>query len=316
MNRREFIACGGAALAVGMAEAAEPRVPAAYRGNWSLAPNNRLNLACPLLAGQVRFFVVGDSHLAMKDARDDAFADNYRRMAQWPGDSASFEQMLAQAKRNGVDLVLLVGDIMSFPSLANVEFVSQALEKAGVPWLYVAGNHDWHFEGDSGSDAEQRDRWIARRLTPFYAKGANPLCHSRVVKGVRFVMIDDSDYLITPEQLAFWKAELAKGDPTVLAMHVPVWTPGWDSRFCLGAPGWGAANDPYWQIERRQRWPEKATPETFEFVKSVFAAPNLVSVFTGHIHSLMAAQADGLPMFSTPQSRKGEHLDVCLGGRS
>jgi len=258
--------------------------------------------------------VAGDTHLGLHDGRDDAFADNYRRMAQWPGDTAAFEKMLAEAKAADVDLLVLVGDQISFPTLANVDFLKGALEKGGVPWLYVAGNHDWHFEGDSGSDAEQRTRWIPRRLASLYPAGANPLCHSRVVKGVRFVTIDDSDYLITREQLDFWRGEVAKGDPTVLAMHIPIWVEGWHNQSTLGAPDWGAGIDRYWQIERRQRWPERATPETAAFREAVLNAPNLVGVFTGHIHQFMAANVRGRNMFSVPDNRKGARLEVTLDG--
>lgn len=308
-NRREFfasvamLAAGcGSSRAVGAMNAAE----------WSLDDKLRLRMKCLMLAEPIKVWVVGDTHLGLHDGRDDAYTANYRRMAQWPGDPEAFAKMLSDAKSAGVDLLVLVGDIISFPTLANVEFVKRMLDECGVPWLYTAGNHDWHFEGDSGSGAEQRSRWIEKRLTGLYPKGVNPLCYSHVVKGVRFVMIDDSDYLMTREQVKFWNAEASHGDPIVLSMHIPIWTEGWDKRSCLGCPEWGAAIDPYWEIEQRERWPEKATPETFGFVDAVLSTPNLVAVMTGHIHSFMAARVRGQNMFSVPANRNGSRLELNL----
>jgi len=132
------------------------------------------------------------------------------------------------------------------------------------------------------------------------------------VKGVRIVAIDNSAYHVLPEQVAFWKAEAAKGDPIALMMHVPFWHPGWSVCSCA-CPTWGAATDPYWEIERRERWAERLTPSTFEFRDAVFATPNLVGVFTGHHHVLQFAEADGKGCFTTPSNREGKFLDVRIG---
>jgi hypothetical protein len=199
---------------------------------------------------------------------------------------------------------------VSFPSLASVEHLRAELDKWDIPWFYVAGNHDWHFEGDSGSDMEQRERWIGRRLKPLY-KGENPLMYSRMVKGVRMVMIDNSVYHVLPEQLEFWKREAAKGDPVALFMHIPLWLEGWGVTTC-GDPTWGAATDPYWEIERRERWAERLMPSTYEFREAVMNTPNLVGVFTGHRHKLMVGQTDGALFFSVPWNRDGSCMEVRL----
>jgi len=315
MNRREFM-LGGLASAAGLVgcrmvpSGASVSLPA--EKDYTLtAGDGRLWLSWSGLSAPVRFWVVGDTHLALHDARDAAFAGNYARMAQWPGERQAFEKMFAEAKRQQIDLLVLVGDILSFPTLANVEYVQRTLAASGVPWMYVAGNHDWHFEGDSGSDLDQRARWIEKRLTPLY-QGANPLMASRVVKGVRFVMIDNSLYHVLPEQLAFYEAEAAKGDPLCLCLHIPLWVPGWDERFTCGSPSWGT-EDPYWQIERRERWSERLTPSTYAFRDAVLATPNLVGVFAGHIHRLQTARCRGQNLFTVPGNTKGDYLDVMVG---
>jgi len=225
MNRRDFVK---AACAVPLAAYAGCRCAAPTRfKTFVLGPGGDVRIPVPGLAKPVRFLMAGDTHFAFHDGRDDAFRDNYARMSRSCGSKAAFEKMLAKAKADKVDLVCLVGDTISFPTLANVEYVEQTLRRSGVRWLYVAGNHDWHFEGLPGADADQRAEWTEKRLKPLY-QGAQPLCASAVVKGVRFVTIDNSIYHVNDDQLAFWKAEAARGDPTVLLMHVPLWTEGLD----------------------------------------------------------------------------------------
>lgn len=268
----------------------------------------------PELKECVRVCFASDTHLALHDERDDAYAGNYARMAQCGGDPAAFSKMLSTASAEKADLVALTGDTVSFPTLANVEFVAGELGKCGLDWIYTAGNHDWHFEGDSGSDAEQRARWIERRLLPLYPGKVDPLMYSKVVKGVRFVAIDNSIYHITEAQLAFWRSEAAKGDPTVLLMHIPLWTEGLDTIFTCGNPKWGAATDPYWQIERRERWAERQCDATFAFRDEVLSTPNLVAVLTGHEHRHLCSCSCGKHLFAIPANFKGYHWDVCIRG--
>jgi len=276
---------------------------------YALSHKGKLRLPVAGLATPLKVWIVGDTHLALHDARDDAFAANYKRMANWPGDKEAFLKMLAEAKAQNVDLLCLAGDTISFPTLANVEFVAKALADSGLAWCYVAGNHDWHFEGLSGSDEALRAEWTAKRLAPLY-QGANPLYASRVVKGVRFVLIDNSIYHVNEEQLGFWKTEAAKGEPVVLLTHIPLWTDGWDF-FTCGCPTWGAAVDPYWQIEGRERWAERQSPSTFAFREAVLATPNLVAAFSGHIHETMAAQTpEGQLFFSVPGNAQGKRFEV------
>lgn len=311
ITRREIITSSAALALTGCST--PPRSGAkVHEPSFALAPKGRLCIRHPGITTPVRFFVVGDTHLGLADERDRVYADNYARMARCS--AATKPDALAKTLRNArearADMTVLVGDNISFPSWANIDRIHNDLTTAGINWMYTAGNHDWHFEGTPGSDIAQRKEWIKNRLGCLY-QGKDPLMDSRLVKGVRFVTIDDSAYHILPEQLAFWKHEAAKGDPLVLFMHIPLWTPEW-GLFTCGCPEWGAVNDPYWQIERRERWAERQTPESFAFREAVLSEPNLIGVFTGHIHQLMAAQVNGKLMFSVPANRDGSLFDVTL----
>ena len=310
MDRRDFLrlGAGGAVVAAAGCVRAPDKAPDKA---YSFDPHRGLRISWPGLAKPVRLRMVADTHFGLHDARDDRYADNYRRMAQWGAKKEPFEKMLASAKERKPDLLVLLGDNISFPTCANVEYLKSALDACGLPWTFVAGNHDWHFEGEEGSDFEQRDKWTKGRLAPLY-QGESPLACSRVVNGVRIVMIDNSLYHVLPEQLAFWQAEIAKGDPTCLCMHIPFWQPGWSVTTCA-CPTWGAATDPYWQIERRQRWAEKLMPSTFAFREAVLSAPNLVGVFAGHEHVWQFARERGQNLFTVVGNGKGDYLDVTIG---
>lgn len=315
MNRREFLLSGTAALAFGGCRTATDFQP---ERSFALGPNGQLRIPVPGLAAPVRFLVAADTHLSLRDERDSAFAENCARMTAKTQPMKALPSLFDRARREKADLVLLAGDILSFPTLANVEHVRETLAAGGVPWMYTAGNHDWHFEGDEGSDLEQRARWIGRRLGGLYPVGANPLCHARTVGGVRFVAMDNSAYHILPEQLAFWREQVASGEPIVLFSHVPLWVKewsvlmkGWGVLMC-GNPTWGYDTDPFWKIERRQRWAVRQTPETFAFREEVLAAPNLVAAFSGHLHHLLVAQERGKCLFSVAANNAGNLLSVTL----
>ena len=313
MTRRDFLSAAAACGAGMLTGCASGRAGGGTAGgDFSYDPKAGLHLPWAGLERPVRLKLVTDTHLGLSDDRDADHRDHIARMAQWPGKTAAFRASLDKAKADGTDLIVLTGDNISFPTLANVEFLKASLDACGTPWIYVAGNHDWHFEGEAGSDLEQRARWTKARLKPLY-QGADPIMASRVVKGVRVVTIDNSAYHVLPEQVDFFRAEAAKGEPVVLAMHIPFWQPGWSVCTCA-CPTWGAANDPYWQIERRERWAETNLPSTLAFRETVLSTPNLVAVLAGHIHAFQAARDHGRNLFTGPANSRGDVLNVTIDG--
>lgn len=312
LSRRSFLGATGF-TAAGSVLPGCASFPAHGACSFAYGPNGRMNLAVPGLREDARVFVIADSHFVMHDQRDDAYAGCYARMAGASNQDPTqpFAATLAKAKKEKCDLILLAGDILSFPTLANVEHVRRELDACGIDWYYVAGNHDWHFEGTPGSSEQLRAEWATKRLAPLY-RGLDPFMSSRLVKGIRFVAIDNSIYHISEQQLEFWKAEAAKGDPMVLFMHIPLWAEGWGriGNYMSGSPGWGAAIDPFWQIERREKWAERQSPSTFAFREAVISTPNLVAVFSGHIHTFLAGCDCGKYLFTAPLNRNGDFLNV------
>lgn len=276
---------------------AAPAAPPAFPETSFALTGADVKIYSKAIAEPVRVLQISDAHLFLDDERGADYRDYSKRMAAAYNKTKHFKtgadtnpidelkKILADVSPEKYDAVVLTGDIVSFPSAAGVDFLLENLGATGVPYYYVAGNHDWHFEGLPGSSADLRAEWTSKILAPLYPKDADPLAYSVDVKGVKLLLVDDSTYEILPEQLDFVRRELAAGLPTALFMHIPLYAPGRGVGYGVGHPKWGAASDGGWKIERRERWREAGhTETTFAFRRDVLAAPNLVGVFTGHVH--------------------------------
>ena len=265
---------------------------------------------------------IADTHLFTDDERGIPYQGYSNRMAKAYNQTThfktqekthpeeAFEQALAFAKEAHANVITLVGDIFSFPSEAAIEWVLSKLEGTGIPYIYTAGNHDWHYEGMEGTLESLRDTWIERRLLPLY-QGNHPLMAAYDIKGIRFLAIDNSTYEINEDQLAFFREQVASGMPLVLLVHIPLYAPGKGIYFGCGNPNWGAATDRNFNIERRPKWPEQGHSQTtFNFHKEVFNAPNLLGIFAGHIHRNSIEMIKGKPQIVSDDNASGAYLDI------
>ena len=265
---------------------------------------------------------IADTHLFMDDDRGIPYTEFSNRMAKAYNQTTHFktrektnpmecfEKTLAYAEEVNADVITLVGDIFSFPSELAVEWVNSKLEAIGIPYIYVAGNHDWHYEGMSGKLDTLRDTWIDNRLLSLY-QGNNPLMAAYDIKGIRFLAIDNSTYEINDEQLAFFSEHAASGMPLVLLVHIPMYAPGKSISFGCGNPNWNASNDRNYKLERRPRWPKDGhSKTTFKFYYEVFNASNLLGIFTGHIHKNSIEIINGKPQIVSDDNASGGYLDI------
>lgn len=265
---------------------------------------------------------IADTHLFKDDERGIPYQVYSQRMAKAYNQTThfksqvkthpeeAFEQALEFAKEVNADVITLVGDIFSFPSEAAIEWVLSKLKDVGIPYLYTAGNHDWHYEGMEGSLNSLRDTWIEKRLLPLY-QGSHPLMAAYDIKGIRFLAIDNSTYEINEEQFVFFKEQVASGLPLVLLTHIPMYAPGKGIYFGCGNPNWGAATDRNFNLEKRPKWPEAGhTQTTINFHKEVFNAPNLLGIFAGHIHRNSIEIINGKPQIVSDDNASGAYLDI------
>ena len=274
------------------------------------------------IKSKIKVIHIADTHLFMDDERGVPFQEYSNRMAKAYNETTHFknrnktnpnecfEKTLAFAKENNADLIALVGDIFSFPSELAIEWVLSKLNDVGIPYVFVAGNHDWHYEGMKGSLESLRNTWIKKRLLPLY-QGKNPLMAAYDIKGVRFLAIDNSTYEINKKQLAFFNNHAKTGLPLILMVHIPMYAPGKNISFGCGNPSWGASSDRNYKLERRPKWPEKGHSQTtFDFYNQVFNTPNLLGIFTGHIHKSSIEITNGKPQIVSDDNASGGYLEI------
>jgi len=146
---------------------------------------NKVFFYSELINEAIKVVHIADTHLYKDDERgipyqkySDRMAKAYNQTVHFQTREATnpeeaFEQALAFAKEVHADVITLIGDIFSFPSEAAIEWVQSKLKETGIPYIYTAGNHDWHYEGMDGSMETLRDTWIEKRLLPLY-QGHHP----------------------------------------------------------------------------------------------------------------------------------------------
>lgn len=327
MKRRDFLfTTGFASLGLSLSSfdtSAEQQKARSIRGTFS-QNNNQVSIFSKARLTPTRIFHLTDTHLSMDDERGLDYQQYSKRMAGayksnihfQTGASCStkesFELSLQEAKQQAVDFLVLTGDIFSFPSQAAVEWAFQKLQDTGIPFAYVAGNHDWHYEGMQGSSYQLRETWTHKRLSPMY-QGNNPLFASYDFHGIRFICVDNSTYEIVPEQLTFFKKQVEADIPLVLLMHIPLYMPGRPVGYGCAHPDWGERRDKGYDIERREKWRTGGhTKLTFDFYNEVFNAPNLLAVFAGHTHRPALDVKNGIPQLVSGPNATGYYTDITM----
>jgi len=244
-----------------------------------------------------------DAHISCDTKRDLEYEQYSTRMNTAFKDrntTTSFAQQIQIAQQKKVDLIALTGDQVNYPSPSSISFVLETVQKANIPYLYTAGNHDWHYEGMEGSSHDLRQTWREKRLKSLY-NGHNPSHTSLDLKGLCIIAIDNATSQISEEQLAFYRTQTARKLPTVLLIHIPLYLHDrhTGSPLC-GNPDWGFDTDRNYEVERRQRWPKEGNfPSTTAFLESVKTTPNLVAILCGHTHQNLEAAHNNAVQYET-----------------
>lgn len=323
MERRNFLnTLFSASLGVGFYRFNTPdavKETVLQRASFSV-DDNKVSYFLKELAEPVKIIQITDTHLWMDDERGDPFRDYSQRMAKAynitkhfrTGEDTNpakcFEETLEMAYSNKADLIALTGDIFSFPSEAAIEWALEKLEKTGIPYVYVSGNHDWHYEGMKGSSQELRETWIKKRLMKL-CQGNDPMMAAYMVKGIKVLTIDNSTYEILPEQLGFLRKHEREDTPFILMMHIPIYAPG--RNYGVGDPLWGASKDRGYEVERREKWPEQGHSKvTMDFYNELLSSTRLMGIFAGHIHRQYFDMVRGIPQFVANANATGAYTEI------
>lgn len=292
-----------------------------YRSSFSL-DGNSINIYSASIVDTIDIILLSDTHLSMKDDREKPYEEYSKRMSgayaitrhyqtgEETNPQQAFVETIEIGKKKNIDLLVLAGDIFSYPSERAVEWVDSVLIESKLKYVYTTGNHDWHYEGMQGTSQKLRQTWINNRLISLYQE-RNPLFFSITIKGVKLIAIDNSTYEISSEQLAFFQQEAASGLPLILVMHIPLYMPGRPVNYGCAHPDWKKENDKLYELERREPWREEGhTKTTMQFREEVLKTSNLLGVFAGHIHKQSLDVVDGLPLFVVKENASGNYYNI------
>lgn len=286
ITRREALAALGGVFAVSALPAFGDDDPSQFplRSNCS-----RLSLAYQhVKIGLPQPFSVlhlSDTHLtaAYPDEPEDKQKLRVRRTRGFGGrQEEALRDSLAWAKRN-VDCVIHTGDLIDWQSRANLDLAKRYFGEGMTGCL---GNHEFSPsmwlsvpKEEMTEGHKDRSRALLAAAYPFDIE-----LQSTVVGGVNFVTMDDAFGTFTERQVARFAAEVAKGLPIVLCLHVPLYTPHiWRTSrkfWNEGRKFRDAAEPPPLSAYRRQL--EDAT--TCAFIGTLRREPLLKAVLVGHSH--------------------------------
>lgn len=189
---------------------------------------------------------------------------------------------LAWAKDN-VDFVLHTGDLVDFPSEANFDLVRRYF---GAETLVAPGNHEYGWPDNPSRLKMAQEAFRARCSAPVAAAYPHDLAFAaKTVNGVNFVAIDDAFATVTPFQTERFAAEVRKGLPIVLCLHVPIYTEDiWlaTNRFWRGrGKRFASARIPEPSGDYRR---QRTDPVTRDFIAYLRSEPLLKAVLAGHVH--------------------------------
>ena len=183
------------------------------------------------------------------------------------------------------DYVVHTGDLVDFQSEANIDLVRKYLGAEFCAFGAI-GNHEYECRRaksgglKSGTAAyNEAARAALKDAYPFDLTFA-----SKVINGVNFVMLDNVFGTVTRSQADRFVAEVGKGLPIILCMHVPFFT-DWLWR----------ASCRYWKYRHRKfrNGPVDPTGDfkaqqndrtTADFIAYLKSVPLLRGILTGHLH--------------------------------
>ena len=143
--------------------------------------------------------------------------------------------MIEEAKKRGLDALILTGDLVDFCNQTSIDYVCDRLKTLNCEKIVALGNH----EGSLGDPVI-----TTRAFYPMYIELTSQKPDCRIVDYGKFmfVTLDDSDLKVVPEQIEFLNSLKKYNKPVILVTHIPLITEGlepscmkiWGTKFMLG----------------------------------------------------------------------------------
>ncbi len=230
---------------------------------------------------------IADMHLTLYDDREDDYGKQLaeERSRMFPNGYVCSETVKEYIKETSPDYVVACGDMIDFPSGANLEYFIDFLNNHCPPYMYVLGNHDWNYPRNYNNIYNWRGN--VPKFAPILKNG-DPCFQVLDIGGAMIVGIDTNTDRVFPDTVDRLR-ELGKlGIPMILVMHVGLWTPGTvdliynaQNEHLLLAVGC-----PEYERERVGRCPSCLHTETSDELLAMINDPEfpVVAMLYGHNH--------------------------------
>lgn len=188
---------------------------------------------------------------------------------------------ISWAKEN-VDFLLHTGDLIDWQTEANFDLVKKYF---GTELFGAVGNHEysrfmWLEKAVYNEEYKNGTRAKVASVYPFDVSIA-----SKVVNGVNFVTMDDVFGYVTESQVERFRAEVKKGLPIILCMHVPFYMPKiWRANMKF----WNGVNKRLSSLNAKP-WEKSGhaqltDPTTKNFIAYLKTEKLLKGILAGHTH--------------------------------
>lgn len=270
-------------------------------------------IVLPGIKGEYRFLFVTDSHVVVMDGSENPKESSYGaerlNLFRTDGKSAAgqFTGWMDYAARQELDGVLLGGDIVDFPSQANLGFLKGQLEGLKCPYLYTPGNHDWTYPWEYLTEKGKQE--YLPLLAP-YTRGNTDL---NVLDYGEFLIAaaDNSSGQFTEAAARGLADVCGRGKPVILLIHVPVLSQSvlikarevWKGGVVLGGGNYGGI------------YPDDASRKVLDLISAKDSPVR--AVLAGHVHFAdrdMVEGADGVVQLVGDAGFKGAATVIRIKG--
>lgn len=203
-----------------------------------------------------------------------------------------FSKMIDYAKENNL-FPILTGDIIDFPSKANIEFLDKELNEVD-DYFFVIGNHDWtymdKYQGlinyDDYRSKETFDKYY--HLFDKYVKDGSLEMEKREFEDLIIFGLDTHDSHINKEQVDYFESLIRLNKPILVVGHTPFYELDMQKTYDEFAPGYlnkvafGQEQLPMGENEQR--------------FKELLINPNsrVVAYLCGHAHCTIDTKIGGI----------------------
>ena len=208
--------------------------------------------------------------------------------------AARMPYLFAYGQRIQADMLFLTGDIIDFPSDANLSLLKSCVRNSPVPSMYITGNHDWSFF-DNYNSAYARQTYLPQLAE---ISGGNTAFHYVEYEDLIVAALDNAMDEVPGEALNGLRKLCQGTKPIILLMHIPMTVETltqptknvWGRDICMGPGGVG-----YWIDTVYGLYQLVAVQET-----------PIVAVVTGHVHfSHEDTLPNGVPQIVTGTASQG-----------